>query len=172
MFCPSCGVETAAAERKFCRSCGMDLRMVVRTLTGDIQPDDVSAQLEKNPRRKMMRIGFATLWGGLMLAILLAITSEAVHDLNATLGNLISNLAPLGALVMMIGVGVMIYSRFLPKTASLALPSQDRAVLPNPQQMALPPERSRQPVSSVTEGTTKLFEEEPSVLPREIPRSE
>ncbi|MFY9611814.1 MAG: hypothetical protein WAU45_24775 [Blastocatellia bacterium] len=172
MYCPNCGIQTAAAERKFCRSCGMDLQLVAKTITGDIQPDDVTDQLARSPRRKMMRIGFATLWGGLMLAILLVIAGGAVEGLNQTLGILINNLAPLGALVMMIGVGVMIYSRFLPKAPSLALPSHDRAVLPNPQQMTLPPERPRQPVSSVTEGTTKLFEEEPSVIPRDIPRSE
>lgn len=172
MYCPSCGIETAAAERKFCRSCGMDLQLAARTITGEIQPNDVSDQLARGPRRTTMRIGFATLWGGLMLAILLAIAGEAIEGLNPTLGTLINNLAPLGALVMLIGVGVMIYSRFLPKTPSPARPSHDRALLQNSQQMTLPPERLRQPVSSVTESTTKLFEEKPSVIPRDIPRSE
>jgi hypothetical protein len=141
-------------------------------MTGDIQPDDVGAQLAQSPRRKTMRVGFATLWGGLMLAILLAIVGEAVWGLNQVLGSLIGNLAPLGALVMMLGVGVMIYSRFLPKTPALSRPQPDRGVLPNPQQVILLPDSPRQPVSSVTESTTKLFEEKPSAVPGDVSRTE
>lgn len=171
MYCPNCGIETAA-ERKYCRSCGMDLQLIARAMTGDIQPDDVGGELAKSPRRKVMRVGFATLWGGLMLAILLAIAGEALGGLNQLLGNLFFDLVPLGALVMMLGVGVMIYSRFLPKTPALSRPQHDRGVLPNPQQVILLPDSPRQPVSSVTESTTKLFEEKPSAVPREVPRSE
>lgn len=167
MYCPNCGIEMAA-ERKFCRSCGMDLQLIARAMTGDIQPEDVGAQLANSPRRKTMRVGFATLWGGLMLAILLAIAGEAVWDLNRILGNVLIDMAPLGALVMMLGVGVMIYSRFLPKTPALARPAHDPGVLPNPQQVTLPPDGFRQPVSSVTDSTTKLFEEKPSAIPRDV----
>lgn len=171
MYCPNCGIETAG-ERKFCRSCGMDLQLIVRAMTGDIKPDDVGAQLANTPRRKTMRVGFATLWGGLMLAILLAIAGEAVWDLNRILGTVLTDLAPLGVLVMMLGVGVVIYSRFLPKTPAVARATDDRGVLPNPQLVTLPPDSFRQPVSSVTESTTKLFEEKPSAIPRDVSRSE
>lgn len=171
MYCPNCGIETAA-ERKYCRSCGMDLQLIARAMTADIQPDDVGGELAKSPRRKVMRVGFATLWGGLMLALLLVISGEAVWGLNRTLGTLLSDLSPLGALVMMLGVGVMIYSRFLPRTPVPSQASRDRGLLPNPPQVMLPPESIRQPVSSVTESTTKLFEEKPPAIPRDAPRSE
>jgi hypothetical protein len=150
----------------------MDLQLIARAMTGDIQPDDVGGELAKSPRRKAMRVGFATLWGGLMLALLLVISGEAVWNLNRTLGTLLNELSPLGALVMMLGVGVMIYSRFLPGTPGLSHPSRDRGRLPNPPQVMLPPDSIRQPVSSVTESTTKLFEEKPSAPPTDVPRRE
>lgn len=168
MYCPNCGIETSA-ERKYCRSCGMDLQVIALTISGEIQPDqliDGGAEPARSARSKTVRAGFATLWGGLILAILLAIISEAVEGLNHTLGVLFGNLAPLGALVMLIGVGIMIYSRFLPKE-STAQQSRDRGLLAKPQQMTLPPESFRQPVSSVTESTTRLFEEEPPASPKD-----
>lgn len=143
----------------------MDLITVSRVLTGEFQvvePGTAPAEAAPhwyNQRRGMAKAGFITFWGGIVLAALFGIVGDAVENVDNSLGALLANLAGLGALVVLIGIGMMFYSLFLSKAPAYSRPPQQPR-LPNPRPQAqLPPEGYRQPISSVTEPTTKLFDE-------------
>jgi hypothetical protein len=143
----------------------MDLITVSRALAGELQvvePGSAPAEAAPhwyNQRHGMARAGFITFWGGIVLAALFGIVGDAVGNVDNSLGTLLVNLAGLGALVVLIGIGMMFYSLFLSKAPAYPLPPQQPR-LPNPgSQAQFPQEGYRQPISSVTEPTTKLFDE-------------
>lgn len=164
MYCPNCGIETTP-DRKFCRSCGIDLITVSRVLTGELQivePGTAPAEAAPpwyNQRRGMARAGFIAFWGGIVLAALFGILGGAVENVDSSLGAFLASLAGLGGLVVLIGVGMMIYSLFLSKAPGYSRPPRQTRSPNSQPQAQLPPESYRQPVSSVTEPTTKLFDE-------------
>jgi hypothetical protein len=162
MFCPECGTQ-ASPDRRFCRSCGIDLQAISNFLTGRLETyapvDAQTASIEpaRNERRKMLGQGFAVFWGGAVLAVLFGIIGGSMSSFDHELGNFIQDLSGLGALVMMIGVGFMIYSRFLPHTGESRKPPQAKPLPQTPPPLSFEPER-RTPVSSVTENTTNLLD--------------
>jgi hypothetical protein len=121
MYCPNCGIQTSS-DQKFCRGCGMSLGQVSQMLPGEspmlgaaggaAEPVNVRGR-EGDERHRYTRLGFILFWGGIMLAALLGIVGDAMTSLSWRLGHFIENLAGLGALVLLAGLGVMIYSRFL-----------------------------------------------------------
>lgn len=147
----------------------MDLQAISNFLTGKletygpIEPQTAPVEPARNERRKMLGQGFAVLWSGAVLAVLLGIIGGSIYNFNPELGNFIQEMAGLGGLVMMIGVGVMIYSRFLPHTGEgrkqpKAKPLPQAKSLPQtPLPLGSEPER-RMPVSSITENTTNLLD--------------
>ncbi len=166
MYCPNCGTETSES-RKFCRSCGMSLEIISQALTGQLQTLPTDTAMESAPaqseRRKMMRWGFGVFWLGILLAALLGILGGAISTLASQAGEFIASLAGLGGLIVLVGIGMMIYSRFLPNAPGLKTP----APLPQPRQTELPPaqrgvdmrpESLSPPVLSVTENTTELLD--------------
>jgi zinc ribbon protein len=166
MFCPNCGVETQR-ETKFCRSCGMDLKLVSQSFAGQTQIIGEQQAPKESQRRQAMKWGFVTFWGGILLAALLAIMGDAFIPISQRLGVFIGNLAPLGGLVTTVGIGIMLYSLFLPKAPSAKSPSA-KSQKANPKLQSqtpaqLPPEPYRQPVGSVTESTTRLFDQPDSI---------
>src|SRR5215510_3468444 len=59
MYCPACGVENGQAEGRFCRSCGADLRAVVRALNNSL-PSRVATTLDaylENRYQQNLRTG-------------------------------------------------------------------------------------------------------------------
>lgn len=164
MYCPNCGTETQA-DKKFCRACGMDLTLIVRAMTGALPIFEPAQLPTESPRRKMVKMGFITFGGGILLAALLAIFSEVVSQMSQGFSHVLQNLSPIGGLVVLLGLGMMIYSLFLPK-APVVQPFLMPEALPQPPPRAqLPPESYRQPISSVTESTTRLFEETEARVP-------
>lgn len=164
MFCPNCGIESEI-NRKFCRSCGMSLEVISHVLTGQFPSaqtgDGVveSEQMFKSDRQKVKRIGFITLLCGFFLAATLAILGGAFGNLDSQLGNFIGSLAGMGGVVLMTGIGIIIYSLFLPKLSALPKTHQQTSLPPAQQPVNLRPDYNRVPVSSVTENTTELLEE-------------
>jgi hypothetical protein len=163
MYCPNCGIETTP-DRKFCRSCGTDLITISRVLTGQLQVVEPGSTASEGPqpwhsyRRGALKAGFMAFWGGILLAAFFGIVGTALQEVDRSVGALVQNLAGLGGLVVLLGIGLMIYSLFLPKASAYSKTLQTR--LPNPEPpVQLPPERYRQPVSSVTDSTTRLFDE-------------
>jgi hypothetical protein len=164
MYCPNCGIETTP-DRKFCRSCGMDLITISRVLTGEaqiVEPGGGATQVPPpwhSQRRGMAKFGFATFWGGILLASLFGIVGSALENVDHDLGIFLQNLSGLGGLVVLVGIGLMIYSLFLSKAPAYSQPPRQVPLPRSQPQVSLPPESYRHPVSSVTESTTKLFDE-------------
>lgn len=157
MYCPNCGIETLNNKR-FCRGCGMDLQLIFQALSG--QPPQTSTDtLTESPRKKTRRIGFITMLGGLVLAMLLSILGGAFSNLDDSLGSFFASLSGLGGLVFTIGIGIMIYSLFLSKTPAISHTSQYDAIPPTQPHMQMPPAEFGQRVS-VTENTTELLDQE------------
>jgi hypothetical protein len=162
MYCPSCGTETTD-DRKYCRACGVNLHAVSELLTG--QPRESSntgttgSGEKPRKRRKVLGLGFILTWAGLVLGCLLAALGDSVSSVNKPVGDLIANLGAIGAIIMMAGIGVMIYSRFLPKTPVLADRPKPKALSGPAQAIDLPPKRIQDGLISVAEHTTFKLED-------------
>ena len=160
MYCPNCGSETQT-DSKFCRLCGTDLNIVSQALTGQLQTASEQTPSKESQRRRAAKWGFITFWGGVLLAALFAIIGDAFVPLSHRLGVFVGNLAPLGGLVSTLGIGLMIYSLFLPKSQSgQSEPTKPKLRAEPRAQISSEP--YRQPVRSVTENTTRLFEQSDS----------
>ncbi|HKP85602.1 MAG TPA: hypothetical protein VJZ26_05880 [Blastocatellia bacterium] len=144
----------------------MDLKSISQVLTAQMPADGEPKTRKESQRRQAMKWGFITFWGGIMLAALFAIMGDAFIPLSHRLGIFIGNLAPLGGLVVTLGIGIMIYSLFLPKAqtgqAEPAKPKPAKSKLRTQPPAQISSEPYRQPVVSVTESTTRLFEQSDS----------
>jgi hypothetical protein len=172
MYCPKCGTETSP-DRKFCRSCGLPLEPVSQLLTGwPLNHQTPTAPTEQgtsvDQRRRMLRLGFITMWAGLLSIILMGIIGEAISSAispeSSQLGQRIENLAAIGVIPMLLGVGLMIYSRLLAKSQPQAPRAQARPLLPesrpyiNSPGIQSPVSRPADQAPSVTEHTTFRLE--------------
>ncbi len=173
MYCPSCG-KPASTEQKFCRACGFDLQAMSQMLAGQPSktlPDnttEASAAPEQSPRRKHLRWGFLVFWLGIMVGVFFTIIGDALQNLDHQVGNMVEDLGALGGMICVGGIGLMIYSLFLPKTLppvqSLqfpALPQADSTAKMNA-------ERRPEAVPSVTEHTTIKLEPPDYERPRPL----
>jgi hypothetical protein len=136
----------------------MDLQVILQAMSGELQPATQACAPTKSQRKKMMKFGFIALWAGLLFGVLLTILGDALIPLGPRLGIFLSNLAPLGGLVFVFGIGMMIYSRFLPKTPAIQQPAKTTPITASPVAQ-LPAEPFRQPIVSVTETTTRFLDE-------------
>ncbi len=171
MYCPTCGT-TASAEQKFCRACGTNLQIVSQALSGQLTtsvPNDLMSVVQelRSRRRKMFRWGFITFWGGIIVAALLGVIGGALESINPPVGEAIAALSGLGGIILLIGIGMMIYSAFLPKVSGPTSSAQSPALSSSASPTGTPMPPSPEPVPSVTEHTTvKLESPQPETAPR------
>lgn len=155
MFCSNCG-NSASNAQKFCRFCGAGLADGSEALA-DAGP--IGKSSGRDERSRFLRLGFILLWGGILLASLIGIVGAGVESFSARAGEMIETFAGIGGLVMLAGVGTMIYSRLIKAADNVPLvqfPRTGRSAtnsLPPPQ----PSVRERYP-SSITEHTTYNLE--------------
>jgi RNA polymerase subunit RPABC4/transcription elongation factor Spt4 len=158
MYCPSCGTQTSN-DTKYCRVCGTNLHAVTELLTGqgvtaNTEGSAVAGTVQPDDRRKFMRLGFVVLFGGIIFATLLAAIGDSVRPMYRNLGNAIENFGSVGAIIMLLGIGLMIYSRFFPRVTT-AIQQAKRELLPPPSLVhdtaAIPKPEA---LPSVTEHTT------------------
>ncbi|HSE98056.1 MAG TPA: hypothetical protein VLD57_07265 [Blastocatellia bacterium] len=141
----------------------MNLDLISQVMSGQLPviPPSTSAPkgslFDLNDRSKTTRLGFLTLWGGIVLAALIGIIGGALSNIAGDVGGFVASLAGIGGLVFMIGIGLLIYSRFLPKPEKTIQPQQNW--LP-PQQPYIDMQQDfeQRPAGSVTENTTELFD--------------
>jgi len=172
MYCPDCGTQTSP-DQKFCRGCGASLtsappaplgRPPIADLAAYPQPMAAGRDVQ-DERGKYTRRGFILFWSGIMLGALFGILGDAMTSLSWRLGHFIENLAGLGGLVILAGLGFMIYSRFFAPTKNVE-PPQPRAIPPAPNSMynsgrqPEPSFESRQRAPSVTEHTTHTLDQQ------------
>jgi len=169
MYCPDCGTH-ASIDQKFCRGCGASLVAVSQPQpVAGLAPYGETKPRGEAPdeRQKYARLGFILFWGGILLAALLGILGDAVGTWSWRLGHFIERLWGLGGLVLLAGLGFMIYSRFFPSARQLE-PVKPNAISPAPGslyqsgQQSGPSFESREPrpSHSVTEHTTYSLDQQ------------
>lgn len=157
MYCPICATESST-DRKFCRSCGADLHIVLQALNGQVRPLEPDDQIEER-KKKLFRKGGLLAWSGFMFVFTLAIIGVAMNNFSGNLSNFFILLSAIGNPVLLTGVAMMIYARFFLKAPGGQKPT---ASLPeSPEIISLPG-----PKMSVTENTTELLETAPARMPR------
>lgn len=149
MYCPVCSTESST-DQKFCRSCGADLQIVLQALNGQLRPLQPEDQIEEQ-KKKLFRKGGLITWWGFMLTFTLVVVSVAMGSLGSDLQSFFILLSPIGTPVLVLGVAMMIYARFL-----LKAPRERKTTIPLPESST--PASLPGPVASVVESTTELLE--------------
>lgn len=179
MFCPQCGQQQATSDVRFCPRCGFQLAGVAGLIaTGGATHADLTqgALVGDTPRRKGARLGGKLMLFGIFLAPALAMLSEITGTPD--------ELAMFGMIVFLAGLLRLVYAaifedgpfRRQAKQPSLYAPPAAQGMFAPPASAAsLPPARSvpaglyappRGDTAeivyrpSVTEGTTRLLDEE------------
>lgn len=181
MFCPQCGQQQATDDVRFCSRCGFQLQAVSTLMQSNgISPEMVAANSgAESPRRRGVRHGVALMLIGIFLIPLFFM----MHEISGTP----DVLAMIGLLGAMGGLLRIIYALFESKVAPPPKHFTDAAYTPPPfasvgARAQLPPtqfasardfaarptrgtaEIAAQP-PSVTEGTTRLLEDERDAPP-------
>jgi hypothetical protein len=165
MFCPNCGTESSI-ELKFCRSCGFTLHTVARLVAGEQAPDTADATLIEtverfqSQRQKLLRWGFLVLWCGLLVLAIGQAGDWMDHPERDTalIWTLLHNFGNFAPIVFVIGIGLMIYSLFLPKATAPLKPGKRKIMPESKQPLGLQPQPGPETILSVTENTTELLE--------------
>jgi hypothetical protein len=155
MYCPACGTKTST-EHKFCRSCGMDLRMVYDILTGKL-PAAATGQKKAEADDKALahRMVKFMSWGGIILFVGLVFVIVGKKYLHSEELNMV------GGLTALLGTFIMCYAVFSAMwrgTMTDRKPS-GKGLQTQPELGGhLTAERLPEPALSVTESTTRLME--------------
>ena len=150
MFCPACGTENSGDDRRFCRSCGADLRAVSKALSKSVPVKIASAldaYLENRFQRNLMN-GVLNL---IAFILLLAVgTGYLISGWTLSGGFMVG----LGILALLLGIwDIWIYRRNLPPVAKQKL----LASTPTTKELAVPQTEVSSPLS-VTDTTTRKLE--------------
>lgn len=119
MYCPNCGAQ-ALPDRKFCRSCGADFYSLLLAIAGPSQKNEslesIIGTIAKfqSQKERMKRWGFITTWLGILLGACFIVLSGILAILDKPVSGLAGSMSGWGLLISLIGMGMMIYSRFLP----------------------------------------------------------
>ena len=147
MFCPGCGKEVLA-DRNFCNVCGINLLTIQQILSNNPQqpqilPSQNLSSLEptlakdfvvvEKTHQDLKKLGLIFMGAGTFMAIALEIIAEALNIY------FLSKLAPLGALVIVLGVMVLIYRRLIYGSVKKPVIVRDSTNLQPPQIATLPP---------------------------------
>jgi hypothetical protein len=154
MHCPHCGTETPSGQ-KFCRVCGLDLRLISQALAKQLSGGDDKA-LVMIDRDILHKVYQKVVWG--IIAIFVGFT---IFGLGRRLLPGLGVMA--GVLLSMLGTMLIIRSVI----STLRLDTSHSAELSKTQMLEqskgaapLPPEQMPDRAPSVTEPTTKLLEKE------------
>jgi hypothetical protein len=153
MYCPNCGNQ-AAAEQKFCRSCGLELQAIAQAVTQQLtgKTGTPSTRSEAAQLARMSR----WLFGGICVLVsgmaLLAVNKMLISEAAVGLG---------GVFTLLLGVLIATYGVISPML------HPPKAISQTPQPAELPAAETTsklalasgaEPVSSVIEETTRTLE--------------
>jgi hypothetical protein len=151
MFCPKCATQNIDGAH-FCRSCGANISLVPQALSGQLPqaqapPEDVDSYAPRYKRGKELTIdnSLKNIFLGVGFLIVAIALSRSIGE-GWWFWMLIPAFAMMGR-----GVGQFIRLREAQKRAALAPPPVNRSFVEPPR----PAEQLRNPVGSVTEGTTR-----------------
>lgn len=142
----------------------MSLEPVAQMLSGPSATSPLANPAAKcslfnlSDRQKTARFGILTALGGILLASLISTFGVALHSLDRSAGEFFITLSGIGGLIFMVGLGLFIYSRFLPRHRPAPQPQQQNWLPPEQPSIDMRPGFERRPVRSVTENTTELLD--------------
>lgn len=150
MYCPACGVENSGEDRRFCRSCGTDLRVVSQALNKSLPvklASTLDAYLENRFQRNFMN-------GVLNLIAFIALLVVGTGHLISGWTRFGSFLLGLGMLSLLLGIwDIWIYRRKLPPI------TKQQSLEPGPTTNELDTRHTElTPPLSVTESTTRKLD--------------
>ena len=150
MYCPACGVENSGEDRRFCRSCGTDLRVVSQALSKSVPvkiASTLDAYLENRFQRNFMN-------GVLNLIAFLALVIAGTFNLISGWTVIGGLLLGLGLLSLLLGIwDIWIYRRNLPLVAN------QNSLEPTPTTKVLTTAGTElSPPASVVESTTRKLD--------------
>jgi hypothetical protein len=157
MFCPNCGANNAT-EQKFCRSCGLNLTDVSKTLPEQI-PSAESASLSR--REKLIeRFGNFAL-GGLGVVILFAVTIliyTIVEKFLVSGTNVYFAVLPAAFIVFaFLSLIFVVFNESLKEKKAKINPAPNNELTEKTDTAKLPAEKPFEPARSITENTTGLL---------------
>lgn len=168
MYCPNCGNQ-AAAEQKFCRSCGIGLQTIGQALTNELvaaklaPPPDESVTNAESREKRFERRGKMVGMLGLAMLMLMIGSLFVFIPLNKFFGVSFAALNFIAPLVMSIaipllfvGFGLIIYPRLVKELFPRSSPSAP-ALPPAETTTKLSPARQPEPLTSIAESTTELL---------------
>lgn len=146
MHCPRCGINTQS-DRKFCRSCGFDLKAVAQILLA--QEDEAvwqTRQIEK---------GLNFFLGSVVIASIIVLFGVVAHQILTRLDRLSSTLL-LFLIAFALAIMFMAYTALRSRKREAA--GAAGAMLQSRPTVELLPEHKQEAVASVAERTTQLLE--------------
>src|SRR5215510_946574 len=150
MYCPACGTENTGEDRRFCRSCGTDLRAVSQALSKSLPvkiASTLDAYLENRFQRNFMN-------GVLNLIAFIALLIVGVGHLISGWTRFGGFLLGLGILSLFLGVwDIWIYRRNLPPVAK----PKPLEPAPTTKELAAP-DSALTPPLSIAESTTRKLD--------------
>ena len=154
MYCPNCATPTQVPDQNFCKNCGTNLLAVTQALNVSGSNAGLPAfpvnthnlgfvpDPSEVTRRKLSKIGWGMIGGGILLGIFLSILGSAFGAISIRLGHFIGELASFGPFFTVAGIFLLIYNRILHRRSNnhppVVLVQQNPAIIPTP--MAIPPQ--------------------------------
>lgn len=155
MHCPNCGAP-AAADQKFCRSCGFNLEKISHLLA-EQSPAVEGAEPDRS--KKAARLGFALL-GLAALSFLVMAYGGIINEVIIGRGDLVGGILFLTIITaIFFGLGFIVFSASARKKKSARPPSEPPSLAEGEETLTLPPAGESTVVPSITEHTTNLLEE-------------
>ena len=160
IYCPGCGVH-AAADQKFCRSCGMDLQPISQSVAehfGEIAQASESRRLRLDHWGKLISLTGLSMLTLLLIGVLICVAISNIFGLRFedfgfdSIGPIV---APIAILLTFVGAGMALYPEIIKHLSISKL-----------QQPALPRAETTRKLSSgtqvgsmesITEHTTELL---------------
>jgi MFS family permease len=157
MYCPNCG-KTNSTEQRFCRSCGLGLEKVVESLSEQLLTTDLDTGVLGRQRRLELAINIIA--GSIISILVGGVLWGIIYEIIIVKGEVVA-----GSLFLTFIIGLILFALLVIYRESLMKRStKRRATQPSlPQEGAsekLLSETYREPLSSVTERTTRFIKEE------------
>lgn len=176
MYCPNCATPTQVPDQNYCKNCGTNLLVVTQALTVPGTSAGFPAFSQPGPnigfapdpnettRRKLSKIGWAMVGGGILFGIFMAILGNAFEALSGRFGHFIGELASFGPFFMVAGIFLLIYNRIVHRKSNLppvVVLQQNPAVMPTP--LAIPPQPAQPQYANLPPAPATYYETPPSV---------